>query len=86
MQMVLKGDYFNSKFSHPEGLGHLSAAQETIIKTCPGEINIELWRAGVFYEHVEKVIDSASKGFDSWRKLSFEQRVQYLKKYLLHAP
>ena len=81
MQMVLKGDYFNSQFSHPEGLGHLSAAQETIIKTCPGEINLELWRAGVFYEHVEKVIDSASKGFESWRKLSFEQRVQYLKKY-----
>jgi succinylglutamic semialdehyde dehydrogenase len=81
MQMLLKGDYFNGKFTHPEGLVNLSAAQEKILKNCPGELTLKLWEAGVFYDHIEKSIESAQKGFDSWRKLSFEQRVSYLKKY-----
>ena len=81
MQMLLKGDYFNSKFSHPDGLGILSSAQERILKTCPGELDLNLWEAGVFYDHIEKVIVSAQKGFESWRKLTFNERTLYLKKY-----
>ena len=81
MQMLLKGDYFNGKFTHPEGLVNLSTAQEKILKNCPGELTHKLWEAGVFYDHIEKSIESAQKGFDTWRKLSFEQRVSYLKKY-----
>src|SRR6478735_11966690 len=81
MQMVLKGDYFNGRFSHPDGLGVLSGANETILKTCPGEIGLKLWEAGVYYDHIEKVIESAQKGFSTWRKLSFEERAGYLKKY-----
>jgi succinylglutamic semialdehyde dehydrogenase len=81
MQMLLKGDYFNGKFTHPEGLVNLSAAQEKILKNCPGELSLNLWEAGVFYDHIEKSIVSAQQGFETWRKLSFEQRVSYLKKY-----
>ena len=81
MQMLLKGDYFNGHFSHPDGLSDLSGAQEKILKKCPGELNLKLWEAGVFYDHIEQTITSAQNGFDSWRKLSFEQRVVFLKKY-----
>lgn len=81
MQMLLKGDYFNGRFSHPNGLGSLSGAQEKITKTCPGETSLKLWEAGVYYDHIETVIQSAQKGFDTWRKLSFEERIGYLKKY-----
>ena len=81
MQMLLKGDYFNGRFSHPEGTSALAGVQEKILKTCPGELTLNLWEAGVYYEHTEKVIESAQKGFDAWRKLSFDQRVVYLKKY-----
>jgi succinylglutamic semialdehyde dehydrogenase len=81
MQMLLKGDYFNGHFSHPNGLSDLSGAQEQILKKCPGELNLKLWEAGVFYDHIEQTITSAQNGFDSWRKLSFEQRVVFLKKY-----
>ena len=81
MQMLLKGDYFNGHFSHPNGLSDLSGAQEQILKKCPGEFNLKLWEAGVFYDHIEQTITSAQHGFDSWRKLSFEQRVVFLKKY-----
>lgn len=81
MQMTLKGDYFNGRFSHPDGIKDLSAAQEKILKKCPAELNITLWEAGVFYDHIEAVIQSAQKGFDSWRKLSIDERVGHLKKY-----
>lgn len=81
MQMLLKGDYFNGRFTHPDGKLDLGGAQERILKTCPGELNVKLWEAGSFYDHVEPVIQSAQKGFDTWRKLSFADRVVYLKKY-----
>lgn len=81
MQMLLKGDYFNGEFTHPEGLGSLASAKETILKTCPGETTLKLWEAGVFYDHIEATIESAQKGFDVWRKLTMDQRVVYLKKY-----
>ena len=81
MHMLLKGDYFNGRFTHPDGLANLAGAQERILKTCPGETTLNLWEAGSFYDHVEPVIESAQKGFDVWRKLSFADRVVYLKKY-----
>jgi succinylglutamic semialdehyde dehydrogenase len=81
MQMLLKGDYFNGRFSHPDGLGSLSGAQERILKKCPSDLTQTLWEAGVFYDHIEPVIQSAQKGFETWRKLSFDERVGFLKKY-----
>jgi succinylglutamic semialdehyde dehydrogenase len=77
MQMQLKGDYFNGRFIQPE----LANAQEKILKRCPGDLSQVLWEAGVYYEHIEAVVQSAQKGFASWKKLSFEERIGYLKKY-----
>jgi succinylglutamic semialdehyde dehydrogenase len=81
MQMKLKGDYFNGRFSHPDGLGDLNGAQEKILKKCPADLNTTLWEAGVYYDHVEQVITSAEKGYASWRKLTYAERIGYLKKY-----
>lgn len=75
MQMNLKGDYFNGRFSKSK------EAQETILKRCPGDLSQVLWEAGVYYDHVDPVIESALKGFEVWRKTSFEERINYLKKY-----
>lgn len=80
MNMLLKGDYFAGHFTHPQGVD-LSAADERIIKKCPAELNVQLWEAGIFYKHIDAVIESAQKGFDSWRKLSLAERANYLKKY-----
>ena len=79
MDMKLKGDYFNAKFSHPNGPG--AGAQEKILKQCPAELTIDLWEAHIYYDHIEAVIQSAQKGFETWRKLSFNERANYLKKY-----
>ncbi|MBA2405143.1 MAG: aldehyde dehydrogenase family protein, partial [Bdellovibrionales bacterium] len=81
MQMLLKGDYFNGRFTHPDGLGDLSSAQEKILKKCPGELTLKLWEAGVYFDHIDQVIESSQKGFETWRKFTFEQRVSHLKKY-----
>lgn len=77
MQMQLKGDYFDGRFSHPP----LLSAQEKILKRCPADLTQTLWEAGIYHDHIELVIDSAVKGFETWRKLSFEERIGYLKKY-----
>ncbi len=77
MKMQLKGDYFDGRFVNP----NLSQANEKILKRSPGDLSHVLWEAGIFYDHIEGVIQSAQKGFDVWRKLSFEERIGYLKKY-----
>jgi succinylglutamic semialdehyde dehydrogenase len=77
MQMKLKGDYFDGRFV----LKTSGAAQEKILKKCPADLSQVLWEANVHYDHVEAVIQSAVKGYETWRKLSFEERISYLKKY-----
>jgi succinylglutamic semialdehyde dehydrogenase len=81
MQMKLRGDYFNGHFSHSEGLGASIKAQETIIKKCPGDLQTTLWEAGIFHDHIEQVIASSVQGFEKWRKLSFHDRISFLKRY-----
>jgi succinylglutamic semialdehyde dehydrogenase len=77
MQMQLKGDYFDGRFTQPQ----LSNAQEKILKKSPADLSQVLWEAGVYYDHIEAVIQSAQKGFEVWRKTTFEERISYLKKY-----
>jgi succinylglutamic semialdehyde dehydrogenase len=75
MHMTLRGDYFNGEFHTP------NKADESIDKSCPGELELKLWNAQIDYQHIDPVIESAINGFDLWRKLELEQRVEYLKKY-----
>lgn len=81
MKMTLKGDYFNGQFSHPNGVDSVIGAQEKLKKHSPADLDQLLWEAPVFYDHIESVIHSAQKGFEIWRKTSFEERINYLKKY-----
>lgn len=77
MKMQLKGDYFDGQFAG----NNLSGAQEKILKHSPADISNVLWEVGIQYDHIEAVIQSAEKGFEVWRKTSFEERIGYLKKY-----
>jgi len=81
MEMNLKGDYFNGKFTHSSGFGNFSGSDELISKKCPADLNLKLWDCGVYYKHIPQVIESAQQGFEVWRKISFQERIQYLKKY-----
>jgi len=74
--MQLKGDYFSSSFHLPTH-GH----DELVEKKNPSDLNEVLWRAPVFYHHIEATIESAQRGYKTWRKTSLEERISYLKKY-----
>ena len=83
MELTLRGDYFNGKFSHRNGLNtsDISKSNEEISKTCPGDKSHKLWDALVDYENISKVIESSENGFQIWRKTSFEERINCLKKF-----
>lgn len=76
MHMVLKGDYFDGQWHSPSRAPH-----ETITKKSPADLSVTLWEAPVWHDHTEAVVVSAQKGFSVWRKLSFEERANYLKRY-----
>ncbi len=73
--MDILGDYFNGKFSAPHN------SDEEIKKYCPGDLNNFLWTAKVDYSHIPKVIESAVKGFKTWKYVSISDRINYLTKY-----
>jgi succinylglutamic semialdehyde dehydrogenase len=81
MKMILKGDYFNGSFTHSAGINTKISADENIEKLCPADLSNLLWNAPVFYQNIEPVISSAIKGFEVWRKVEINQRIEVLKKF-----
>ena len=76
MQMKLKGDYFDGQWHLPT-----KAPNETIEKHSPADLSQLLWTAAIWHDHAEATIQSAEKGFATWRKLSFEDRAVFFRKY-----
>lgn len=83
MNFTLRGDYFNGNFTSPNGLSSqdISSSDEEISKYCPGDLSDKLWSAQVDYKNIENVIQSSIDGFKVWRKTSFEDRINVLKKF-----
>ena len=77
MEYQMKGNYFHDKF-HPL---HTSTSSKTIKKTSPANGNHSLWELSINTDHVNPVVESAQKGFQTWRQLSFEKRGNFLKAY-----
>ncbi|MCT4641711.1 MAG: aldehyde dehydrogenase family protein [Bacteriovoracaceae bacterium] len=77
MALTILGDYFNAQFTKH----NMDSGDELIEKFCPADLSDKLWSASVKYENTQKVIESAIEGFNTWRKLSIEDRINYLKKY-----
>jgi succinylglutamic semialdehyde dehydrogenase len=76
MKMTLKGDYFNGAW-HTS----LTTPSENLTKFSPADLSVELWRAQIWPDHVDGVVESALKGFETWRKLSFDERIVFLRRY-----
>lgn len=83
MELLLRGDYYNGEFTSPNGVTSkdIASSAELIDKYCPGDLNHHLWSAHVNYENNSKVIESAVEGFETWRKLSLQERVNFLLKF-----
>lgn len=75
MDIIIKGDYFQSKFHSVKN----DNAQFN--KLCPADLSRTLWTASEDLSHIDHVIESAQKGFQTWRKTSLEERIKVLKRY-----
>ncbi|MCO4755677.1 MAG: aldehyde dehydrogenase family protein, partial [Bacteriovoracaceae bacterium] len=83
MEFTLRGDYFNGSFDRPDGIKSEDVANssEKITKTSPANTEHTLWDAYINYENTEKVIASAQKGYELWRKKTVEERVELLQAF-----
>lgn len=76
----LKGNYYHNQYVQPTTTG--PAATEVFVKReCPSDTSQVLWNLPVEYSHIEDVIASSVKGFQTWRNTTVEERITYLKKY-----
>ena len=76
MFMKLKGDFFDGQWHSPT-----TPPNETLKKQSPADLSVTLWEAQVWHAHTDAVVESAIKGFETWRKLSFEERSVYIRRY-----
>ncbi len=76
VKYTMKGNFFNGQYHQAD-----SGSGKVVSKSSPADLDNHLWDCRVSNEHLNEVLDSAREGFHVWRKLSFEERSAYLKKY-----
>jgi succinylglutamic semialdehyde dehydrogenase len=80
MQYEIKGNYFNGSFVTIER-DSLETAPRFVEKKCPADLNLELWKFPISFDHIDAVIESANLGFEKWRKTSVEERIECLQRF-----
>jgi succinylglutamic semialdehyde dehydrogenase len=80
MKFQLKGNYFHGSFHMPKTKGPLTV-ERYIQRHSPADTNTLLWDCPVDYNHCGDIIESAQKGYKTWRSISVDERIQYLKRY-----
>lgn len=80
MKFKILGNYFNNSFHLPPTTGP-HAVENIIRRFCPADLSLLLWETPVDYRDVERVVESASAGFKTWKKLTQSERNNFLKKY-----
>lgn len=80
MKFKILGNYYNSSFHLPPTTGP-NAVENVITRFCPADLSLKLWEVPVDYRDIDKVVESASIGFKTWKKLTQQERNNYLKKY-----
>jgi succinylglutamic semialdehyde dehydrogenase len=80
MKYTIKGNYFNGEFHFPITSGP-QAVEHFIKRECPSDTETTLWEMPIEYRHIPDVLESSQHGFEFWRKLSVDERIQFLKRY-----
>jgi len=75
----LEGNYYNGKFNKYDKSSHYSVCN--IVKSAPYDENLKLWSLDIFHDNLDQIIESSVSGFNYWKKISIEDRINYLKKY-----
>ena len=76
MKYELKGNYFNGEYTRPQ-----KSENPYLMRECPADTDLILWRIPLDYHVTESIVDSAQKGFDIWRKTTLDKRIELLKSY-----
>lgn len=80
MKFEIKGNYYNGAFHLPSTTGP-HAVENIITKYSPADTSLKLWECPVDYQAIDKVIDSATTGFKSWKKINEMERIGHIKRY-----
>ena len=80
MTLEIRGNYFDGQF-HLAPLSGTKAVEDKIERYCPADLNHHLWTLPIENRDIDKVIESAMKGFKTWKKTSSNDRFSYLKKF-----
>ena len=80
MIFSLKGDYFHGNFHQAPTSGPKSS-DVSLSRENPANTAETLWEMHLCYDHVDEALDSAMKGFRTWRALSQDERNNYLRGY-----
>lgn len=76
----LKGNYFNNEYVQPITTGP-HATDIYINRESPADTSLLLWKLPIEYTNIDDIVDSAVKGYQTWRNTSVEERISYLRKY-----
>lgn len=80
MKFEIKGNYYSGSFHMPALTGP-HAVETVLTRLCPADVSLKLWDCPIDYQAVENTIESAISGFKTWRKVSQDERNNYLRKY-----
>lgn len=80
MKFKIQGNYYSNSFHMPTLVGP-HAVENIMSRFCPADTSLKLWDCPVDYQMVENVLSSAIAGYKIWKKLSQEERTNFLLKY-----
>lgn len=80
MKYQIKGNYFYGRYNESSEKGP-EGVEQFIKRECPADTDTILWELPVNYNHIEDVVDSSIEGYKFWRKLSIDERINFLKRY-----
>lgn len=69
-----KGSFINGEFNKPQ------RAEESWVVKSPADLNDEVIQIEASYQDVDKACEAAKEAFVAWSQLSFDERINYLRK------
>lgn len=80
MKYEILGHYYNDSYTLPPTSG-IDYSGESIQGICPADTDLVLWKFPLDHRYIEPVLESAQDGFNTWKKTSIEERIQFLNRY-----
>ena len=76
MRFKMLGDYYNGSFNDD-----YPSCDSELKRECPANTDELLYQIPVTYKNINPIVESANAGFNTWRNVSIEERISFLKRY-----